>query len=172
MSRVKPISQRTQLWLIAAGYAFTFAICGAWAITRYLWELYHRDDVSAASGMYAFGDVMLAVMIFCLMMVPTFFLLRLMAHNEKVSAVYSKALLVFSVTVPICLALIALTRHFNSNFLVDFYFLRVLLSPFVLVVTVLSRILARFRLAKRLTSYASLCEGFTFVLAVALFIGT
>jgi len=154
--------------MIAAGYAAVIVLGGLWFLARYVWELRHQQDISG--GMSAFGDLILALGILSLLLVPTFFLLRLLSQYESISTTYSKVLLIVSVTIPICLGLLAIGPHGKDNFLVELSQWRILFSPFVLAIMILSRIVARFKPAKRFTTCASLCEGLTFVLAVALFL--
>ena len=165
---MKPVSVRIQLWLIAGGYAAVIVISALWFLARYLQEAAHPADVSAASGMYAAGDAMLAFFIACLFLIPSFFLLRVIAKFEGLYSTYAKFLLAFSLTAPVSLALLnfGLNRVPQSLGFLCLY--RLFWSPLILLGIVASRLVARFALAKKLTSYALIVEGLTLGIAVAL----
>src|SRR5580698_212683 len=95
-----------QLWLIAGGYAAVIVISALWLLARYLQEAAHPADVSAAGGMYAAGDAMLALFIACLFLIPSFFLLRVIAKFEGLYTTYSQFLLAFSLSASVSLALL------------------------------------------------------------------
>jgi len=71
---VKPIPWRTQLGLVATGYAVVIGAAAALVLARYMLYVRHPDDAAAAGGMYAFGDMMLGFFIVGLFLIPTFFL--------------------------------------------------------------------------------------------------
>lgn len=165
---MKPVSSRAQLWLVAAGYAAVIVIAAILLLARYLQEVSHPADVSAASGMYAAGDMMLVFFIAFLFMVPTCFLLRTIAKLEAFYTTYSQLLLIFSLSAPVCLALIHLDPDRMPQSLGFLCLYRLIWSPFILVAIIVSRLVARFALAKKLTSYALLIEGVTLCIAVGL----
>jgi hypothetical protein len=165
---VKPISSRTQLWFVGLGYAAVFAIAAVLVFARYLLEHFHRAEVAAAGGMYAAGDTMLAMFILCLFMIPTAFLVWVMAKYESVYTTYSQLLMGLSLSAPVCLSLFVFGKNHVAESLSVVCLCRLVASPFVLVGIVVSRLVARFDRAKRLTSYALLIEGLTLGIAVAL----
>jgi hypothetical protein len=75
-------SWRTQLWLIVSGYAVVSVVAAGLLFGRYLQELTHPADVQAYGGMYAFGDAILGLFVAFLFLIPTVFLLRVMARFE------------------------------------------------------------------------------------------
>lgn len=137
---------------------------------RYLQYVNHPEDANASSGMWAFGDSLLAIFIFALFLIPTFFLVRVIQHFEGAASIYSKVLLVVSITAPLSLACTYLARKIGANNFADFCLWRPLLSPFVIVVMAMSRLLARFKPAKRMGSYALLVEVGTFVVMALLIV--
>jgi hypothetical protein len=168
---VKPLSWRTQLWLIGLGYAAVLAIAAVLLFARHLQELNNAADVAAASGMWAGGDLLLDIFIAGLFMIPTIFLVWAMAKFEAFYTIYSQLLLGLSLSAPFCLGLFSLGVGRVGETLAGFCLYRLFWSPFVLVGMGVSRLVARFHRAKKLTSYALLVEGLTLVTAVvALFI--
>jgi hypothetical protein len=165
---MEPISSRTQLRFVGFGYAAAFAVAAVLILARYLLEHFHRAEVSAAGGMYAFGDLMLAIFIVCLFMIPTAFLVWVMAKYEGAYTTYSQLLVGVSLSAPVCLCLFVLNENHVGQSLHTVCALRLAGSPFVFVGIVVSRLVARFDRAKRLTSYALLIEGLTLGIAVAL----
>jgi hypothetical protein len=165
---VKTISSRAQLWLIALGYAAVLAVAVALLGGRYLLERQHQADVEAAGGMYAFGDLLLGIFIACLFMIPTVFLLRVMARFEAFYTTYSQFLVGVSLSAPVCLGLLYFGRDHVTDNLRDLCLYRFVGSPFILVGMGVSRWVARVDRAKRLTSYALLIEGLSLGIAVAL----
>jgi hypothetical protein len=159
-----------QLWLIAGGYAAVIVIAALWLLARYLQEAAHPADVSAASGMYAAGDLMLFIFIAFLFTIPSFFLLRVLAKFERPYTTYSQLLLLFSLTAPVSLALLnfGLNRVPQSLGFLCLY--RLFWSPLIVLGIIVSRLVARFARPKKLTIYALLVEGLTLGTAVALLV--
>ena len=94
-------------------------------------------------------------------------MIRLMAEFENVYTAYSKFLFWLSVSAPVLLAVSLvgpLEKIFGAPCLI-----RLMASPFVLVGIGISRWMARFDRAKKLTSWALVIEGVTLVIAVVLF---
>jgi hypothetical protein len=168
MPFVKPIFPRTQLWFIGLGYAAVFFVAAVLILARYLLEHFHRAEVAAAGGMYAAGDTMLAIFIVCLFMIPTAFLVRVMAKNESVYTTYSQLLVGLSLSAPVCLSLFVFDKNHVAESLLIVCLCRLVGSPFVLVGIIVSRLVARFDRAKKLTLYALLIEGLTLGIAIAL----
>jgi hypothetical protein len=167
---VKPISWQTQLWFIGFAYVAVISVAAALLCARYLQELSHPADVSAYGGMYAFGDLLLGIFIACLLMIPTIFLVRVIAGFEALSTAYSQLLVGLSLSAPVCLSLLYFGLHHVAEGLTSLCLYRLLASPFLLVGIGVSRWVARFDRAKRLATYALLIEGLTLGIAVALLI--
>jgi hypothetical protein len=118
MPFVKPISLRTQLWFVGLGYAAVFAVAAVLILARYLQEHFHRAEMAAAGGMSAFGDLLLGIFIACLFMIPTVFLVWVMAKYESAYTTYSQVLLGLSLSAPVCLSLFIFGKnHVSDNLL-------------------------------------------------------
>jgi hypothetical protein len=168
---MKPIPLRTQLRLVAAGYAIVLAIATLLVFMRHMLYVNHPADVAAAGGMYAGGDWMLELMIGCMLLVPTFFLALVTSKSEDLYTAYSKIVLGLSLTAPICLGLLSIPAVNQGTMILGWICLdRILCSPVVIMGLLVSRLLARFDRAKRLTLYALLIEVLTLALTVALFL--
>lgn len=169
---MKSISSQEQLRLVALGYAAVFVVAATVLYGRHLQEL--RYPAEASGGMWAFGDALLYIFIACLFMLPTIFLLFVIAKFENFYRTFSKLLLGLSLSAPICLSLFFFGKTHVAESLGNVCLVRLFLSPFILVAIGVSRLVARFDRAKRLISYAFLVEGLTFgvvivVTAVSLF---
>ncbi len=162
---MQAITRRLQFELIAAGYAAVFLYTAYEFFQRYLYTL--REPIESSGGMAAFGDEMLTLFCFLLFLVPTFFLLRIMAQSERVYAAYAKALLVVSVTAPVAVAL--LTTFHRSMAVENLCMTRLWRSPCIFVVLAMSRVLGRRSPKKRLITWALMIEGGTLVLSIAVF---
>ena len=167
---MKPISVRTQLWYIAFGYAAVVMIAAGLLISRYIMERIHAADVSAAGGMYGFGDLILYIFVICLFMIPTFFLVRVMAGFEGLYTAYSQLLVGISLSAPVCLSVLHFGKNHVSENLASLCLVRLVCAPFIVVGIGVSRIVARFDRAKKLTVYALLIEGLTMVAGIALLV--
>ncbi|MGB7586570.1 MAG: hypothetical protein WBM11_17145 [Terriglobales bacterium] len=158
---------RTQLRLVGAGYGVVALVSAGLIFVRYLQYARHPGDAAAYSTMWGFGDWMLEFFILGLFLVPTFFLLLVIAKSEPASLLYSKLLLAFSLTMPLSIGLFFIPAVAQGWMPGIFCLYRVLGSPVVLVGMLLSRVMARFPRAKRLTSYSLLVETGTLVLTAA-----
>ena len=168
---MKPIPLRTQLGLVAASYAVVLATAALLVYVRHLQYVNHPEDVAASSGMYAAGDWMLEIFIGCMLLVPTFVLVLVIRKSEHLYAGYSRILLGLSLTAPICLGVLSIPAVNQGTMVLGWICMdRLLCSPIVIVGLVVSRLLARFDQAKRLTLYALLIEVLTLALTVALFL--
>lgn len=166
-----PLSLRTKLTWVGAGYVAVLAASTFLVVWRYLQYRWHADEANQYGGMWAGGDMMLAAFIFCLFLVPTFFLVLVARESEPLNTTYAKVLLWLSVTAPVSIGVIAIPAVGQSNSLIGWAcFWRVLGSPFILVGMAGSRLLARFPRAKRLCSYALLIEAGT-IAATIVFLG-
>ena len=163
---MQAISRRIQVQLIVAGYAAVLMFAAYEFFQRYLYRL--REPIDSSGGMAAFGDEILTLFVFFLFLVPTFFLLRLMAQSDGVYTVYAKILLAVSLTAPICVGLLVLFHRVLviQNICVT----RLWRSPCVLVVMAMSRVLGRRSAGKRLITWALLIEGGTLIAATVMFL--
>jgi hypothetical protein len=155
--------------LVAAGYAAVIVVSAALLFLHHLVEL--QDPAAAAGGMAAAGESMLVLFIGCLFLIPTAFLVWIMAKSEARYTAYSKFLFGLSLTAPVCMSVVVFGENHVAPSLSWFCFFRVMVSPVLLVAMGMSRFAARFDRAKRLTTYALLVEGATLLLAVAGFTG-
>lgn len=162
---VKPISIRIQFGLVAMGYAAVLVFAAAALYRRHLWEL--QDPVTASGGMAAAGDTMLQLFIGCLFLVPTAFLIRIIAKFEVLYTAYSRFLVGLSLSAPVCLSVVIFGDNYVAQSLSWLCWFRVLGSPIVLVGMGISRVAARFDRARRLASRALLVEGLTIALPLA-----
>jgi hypothetical protein len=169
MARMEPVSLRAKLSWVAAGYAAVLAASTFLVIGRYLQYTSHPQDANQYGGMWAGGDMVLGVFIFFLFIVPTFFLVLVARKSEPLYVNYAKVLVVFSLTAPVSMGLLAIPAIGQSNSLLGSACMwRVLGAPFVLAAMAGSRLLARFPRAKRLCSYAALIEGVALIAMVVL----
>ncbi len=157
-----------QLWFIASGYAAVLVSAAVLILGRYLQERYYAGYAAASGGMYAAGDLFLAIFIFGLFMIPTMFLVWFMARFQPFYERYSQLLVGLSLSAPVCLILSYLEESRVWQSLALLCFCRLLGSPFVLVGIAFSRLVARFDRARKLLSYALLTEGLTLGIAVTL----
>jgi len=164
---VKPVSRGVQLALIAAGYGVVFVIAAVWLYQRHLFEL--QDPVAASGGMAAFGDTILYVFIGFLFLVPTVFLIRIIAKTERVYTAFAKLLFGLGLSAPVCMTVVLLGDHMPAR-LSWICGWRMLESPIIFLGMGVSRWVARFDRAKKLTSYALLLEGLTLGLPIGAFI--
>ena len=162
---VESAPSRLQLRLVAASYALVFVLSALLVFKRYLQYLRNPQDVAAASGMYAGGDLMLEILIFLLFLVPTAALVFVIREFETAYTSYAKVLLGLSLTAPMSLIFLAIPV-LNQWYLGDFCIFRLFAIPIVFVVLIFSRWLTRFVRARQLISYALLIEGLTFALMI------
>src|SRR5258706_11797024 len=79
---MKAVPLRIQLILVAAGYVAVLAIAALMLFVRHMQYVNHPEEVAAASGMYAGGDLILEIFIGCMLLVPTFFLVLVIRNSE------------------------------------------------------------------------------------------
>jgi hypothetical protein len=149
------------------GYAGTILVAAALLYAQHLVEL--QDPAAASGGMAAAGDALLHLFIGFLFLIPTAFLIRIMAKFEAIYTAYSRLLFGFSVSAPVCMTVVLFGENYVAPSLSWFCFYRIL-SPIVLAGMGISRLSARSDRAKRLASYALLIEGLTLGLPVAAFV--
>ena len=168
---MKSISLRTQLGVVAAGYAVVLAVAALLVYQRHLLYLNHAAEAEAAGGMYAGGDWILEILIGCMLLVPTFVLALVIRQSEPLSTAYSRVMLGLGLTAPLSLGVISIPAVGQGTMLLGWICMdRLLCSPIVIVGLLVSRLLARFDRAKRLTLYALLIEVSTLALTMALFL--
>ena len=165
---MKSISLRVQLGLVALGYAAVLVVAATLLYGRHLLEL--KYPAEASGGMWAAGDAMLYIFLACLLMVPTAFLIWVIARFEAFYTAYSKFLLGLSLSAPVSLGVLFLGENHVGPSLFTLCLYRLMWSPFILLGMGISRLVARFDRAKRFASYALLIEGLTLAIAVALVI--
>ena len=154
---MKPIPRRVQPGVVAAAYGATLLVAAVLVYARHMQYVNHPADAMASGGMYAFGDC--GLFIGGLFLIPTFLLMLLIRNSEKAYTRYSKILLGLSLTAPICVGVFLIPAVNQGNSLLGWFCVdRLLASPIVIVGLAVSRLLARFGRAKRLTSYALLIE--------------
>lgn len=166
------ISRRRELQLVLCGYAAVAIWGAAMYFGRYLAAL--RDPQYSSGGMWAFGELILDVFVFGLLLIPTFFLLRYFAQNERAFARYSKIALMASLTAPSCALALAIWQgiwHNMPSWIQDPLATRLFWSFAVLLVLAMSRVVGRRQASKRLLNYALAIEGVTLVTVLAIFLG-
>lgn len=159
---------RVQLGLVGAGYAAVVAFAAAAITIRHFEAL--RNPADFNGGMAAFGDLMLWIFIGGLFLIPTFFLALVIRKREAAYAAFSKVLFGFSLTAPVSLGLVLIPAiRETDSMLGGLCMYRLFGVPMVMTWLGASRLLARFKPAKRLLSWALLIETMTLALGVALF---
>jgi len=102
-----PSISRLKLRLVWAGYAVVAAVSALLVFVRYLRYVENPQDVAAAGGMYAGGDLLLEIIICLLFLVPTAALVLVIRKSDAAYATYAKVLLALSVTAPLSAILLA-----------------------------------------------------------------
>jgi hypothetical protein len=154
-----------QFGLVVMGYGAVLVFAAAALYQRHLLEL--QDPAAPSGGMAAFGDTILFLFIGCLFLIPTAFLIWIIAKSEDGYTTYSRFLFGLSLSAPVCLGVVFLGDNHVAQSLSWLCFFRILGSPIIPVGMGISRFAARFDRAKRLASYALLVEGLTLALLVA-----
>jgi len=154
-----------QFGAIAVAYAGLAVVAAGLLYRRHLVAL--EDPAAASGGMAAAGDTMLGFFLAGLFMIPTVFLIWIIAKFEGPYQAYSQFLLGLSLSAPVCLSLLLLGDRHTGLSLAWLSMYRIMGTPVVLVGMGFSRLVARFDRAKRLISYALLVEGLTLAIAVA-----
>jgi hypothetical protein len=166
---MEALSLRAKLGWVAGGYAAVLAASVFLVVVRYWQYALHPADANQYGGMWAGGDMVLGVFIFCLFMVPTFFLVLVIRKSETLYTRYAGVLLGIGLTAPVSIGLMAIPVVRESDSLLGWVCMwRILGSPLIFVGLAVSRIVARFPRAKRLCSYAVITEGVTLVALVVL----
>lgn len=171
---MKAIPWRVQIGVVVAGYLSVAAISAFLIVARYELYVKHPEDVAAAGGMYAAGDWMLAIFIAGMLLVATMVLVVVIRGAEPAYTRYAQVLFGLSLTAPLSLIMLSIPAIRNGTSLLGYLWeWRIEVSPVVLVGFVISRLAARFKRAKRLTSYAIAVEVLSlgFVIAAFLMMG-
>lgn len=167
---MKPVPWRVQLGAVAAGYAMVLLVAAVLIYGRHIQYVTHPADATTYGAMFAFGDLLLGLFIGGLFLIPTLFLVLVIRKSEPAYTRYSQILLGISLTAPISLGVLLIPAVSQGNsFLGWFCMDRLLASPIVITGLAVSRLLARFGRAKRVTSYALLVELGTIAIMVAMF---
>lgn len=95
---MEPSPSRLQLRFVQAGYAMVVIVSALLIYTRYLQYVRNPQDVAAASGMYAGGDLLLEIIICFLFLVPTLALVLVIRKSESAYTAYAKVLFGLSLT--------------------------------------------------------------------------
>lgn len=160
------IPWRVQLWFVAACYGAVLALAAVVVATRYLAGLRNPDDFNG--GMAAFGDWMMAIFLVGLLLIPTWLLAFVIRKREEIAARFAKILFGFSLLAPLSLGLTLIpVIGQKDTILGSFCLYRLSGEPMVIAGLIGCRLLARFKLAKRLLSWAVVIETATVVLLVA-----
>ena len=163
---MEPTPSRLQLRFVAASYAVVFAVSALLIFQRYLVYIRNPQDVAAAGGMYAGGDLLLEIFICFLFLVPTVALVFVIRKSESAYTTYAKVLLGLSLTAPLSVVLLIIPV-LNQWYWGDACTFRLFATPLVVVLLIFSRWLTCFTRARRLISYALLIEGLTVVGIIA-----
>jgi len=168
---MRAIPRSVQLGFVAASYAAVVIFASILVIERSLQYARHPADVAASSGMYAFGDLLLEMFIAGALLVPTLLLVLVIRKSEAAYTIYSKVLLVLSLSAPLSFGLLCIPGVSSGPGLLGFVCLyRLEVSPFTLAAAGFSRGAACFQGPKRLTSFALLAEGLTLVALISVLV--
>ena len=163
---------RTRLFLVAGAYAAVLAISAGLIFARYIAYETHPQDAAQYGGMWAGGDMALAVIIAGMLLVVTFALVIVISNAEAAYTIYSKVMVAFSATAPLSMGLMAIPAINHGNSILGWAcFWRAFGSPLVLIGLAMSRLFARFPRPKRLMNYALLIEGLTIAGMVVVLFG-
>jgi hypothetical protein len=157
---------RLQLRLVAASYAVVAVVSAFLIFVRYLQYVRNPQDVAAAGGMYAGGDLMLEVIIGFLFLLPTIALVFVIRKSESAFTYYAKVLLGLSLTAPISVGLLFIPRP-QSVVLGRCDCLSTVCDPHGDRRLHLQPVAGSLSSRSRLISYALLIEGLTFIAIIA-----
>ena len=135
-----------QYGLVGAGYAAVLLAAAALLYARHLVAL--LDPAAASGGMVAVDELIAYFFIGCLFLVPTVFLIRILAKYEPSYSAYSRFLLGLSLSAPVCLGAVLFCENYVAPSLIWACVFRLLGSPIILVGMGISRLAARFDRAK------------------------
>jgi hypothetical protein len=168
-AEMKLIPGRVQLGVVAVGYMAVLLVSAALIYERHMQSV--NNPVESSGGMWAGGDLILEFFIVGLFLIPTFLLVLVIRKSETAYARYSQTLLGLSLTAPICAGVFLIPAVNQGNTLLGWFSMyRLFASPVIIVGLAVSRVMARFHRARRLTSYALLFEVGTVALIVMLFL--
>src|SRR5436305_15121398 len=103
---MRAIPRSVQLGVVATSYAAVVGFSAILVIERCLQYARHPADVAASSGMYAFGDLLLEMFIAGALLVPTLLFVLVIRKSEAAYTIYSKVLLVLSLSAPLSFGLL------------------------------------------------------------------
>jgi hypothetical protein len=157
---VESAPERLHPGLIAAGYGAVSLVA---AILLYYQHLQHLRELQVIAAMgppsfHPFSDWLLALLIGGLFLIPTVLLVLTVRESETAYTLYSRILLLLSITLPVCLLLTSLLPLLGIDFLFMLCLFRFYVSPAVAVGLAISWFFARFARAKRLILYALIVE--------------
>jgi hypothetical protein len=162
------ISREKQWMMIGASYAVITVFAASTIYARHLQML--RDPVTAASGMAAAGDTLLGLFLFFLYIVPTAFVLRLMADHERVYDAYSCVLFALGLTAPLALGLLVANSKLKTDWFQGLALARLFCVLLILIAIGVSRWMARSARSKRMVNYAGLTEVLTLLVVVVIWV--
>jgi hypothetical protein len=138
---MQAISKRTQFTAVTAGYVGVAIVAALLLYHRHMQYANYPNDVTASSGMYAFGDWILELFIVVLFLIPTFVLVLIIRNSEPAYTRYSQILLYLSVTAPVCFGIFLIPAVNQGKMLLGWICLdRLLVAPLVIVWLALSRV--------------------------------
>jgi hypothetical protein len=158
------LSREKQWTMIGIGYALVTGFAAMLLYARHLQM--SQDPVTASSGMAAAGDAILVLLISLMYLVPSTFLLRMMADHERVYCAYARVLLALSLTAPLALALLVANSKLKTDWFQGLALTRLFSVPMILIVIGVSRWMARSSRSKEIVNYAGLTETLTLLLIV------
>jgi hypothetical protein len=162
------IDWRGQLRLVWVGYGVAFLVSAGLVLMRYLQYVLHPGDAATYGTMYAFGDLLLGALILGLFLIPTFFMALVTAKAEPASILYSKVVFALSLTAPLSLFLLVIPWVAQGWLVGVVCLYRLVAAPAALVTMGTSRVVARFPLPKKLTSYSFMVELGTLITSLVL----
>jgi hypothetical protein len=165
---VESAPERLHPGFIAAGYAAVSLVA---ALLLYNQHVQHLRELQMMAAMgpplfHPYSDWLLVLLIGGLFLVPTVLLVWTIRESETAYTLYSRILLLLSITLPVCLLLIPLLPLLGIDFLSTLCVYRFYVSPAVAVGLAISWFFARFARAKRLILYALMIEVGTLVVGL------
>jgi hypothetical protein len=168
ISFVESAPERLHPGFIAAGYAAVSLVAAILLYNQYLQHL-RELQVMATMGpplFHPYSDWLLALLIGGLFLIPTVLLVLTIRESETAYTIYSRILLLLSITLPVCLLLTPLLPVLGIDFLFVLCLFRFYVSPAVAVGLAISWFFGRFAWAKRLIRYALMIEVGTLVVGM------
>lgn len=146
---------------IAGGYGAAFLLASAAVAIRL--AATSGPEAQASSGMYAFGDAVLFVVVFgVLALLPTAAALFFLRPHRRFWTVLAPAALALAATGLAAVLLFAAGRHATASALATwaaFSVLRILVAPLLVLATLLCAVLSPYRAPRRALLVASATEA-------------